>query len=662
MNRDGGIRRIWLAGLGAALIGGIFLARLAYFQLVKGEEYHARAWGNLEYTFTLDPVRGRILDSRGLVLASTRTVYDLNINRLLVQEGEENKQLYQALSLLEEAGQSWEDPLPLTLWEEGEEYAFLDQGEGEGALKEALGLQQYATPDQVMARLVERYDLEGYAPRWQRLLAGVRRQMELEGYEEYQVFTLARELNRTALAAFREEGVLGRGLELSPRTLRTYPSKDLASSILGTVGAITREDWTAGDYRLASLGYGMDESIGRSGVEALCQETLRGTPGTRTISLDREGNLVSDEVTQEPQPGLSTVLTLDSKFQEAVNQMLEEQILTLQKTKARGKGREANAGAVVVLDLETGGILAAANYPTYDLEQYTALYSQYLTQKGDPLFDRALQGQYAPGSAFKPCVALAGLLTGTTDPNQRVNCTGTYTFYGDYQPGCLQISHGGPISMVNALKYSCNIYFYDLGRRLGVDQESEYAQALGLGTDTGLELPQGEGSLTWETDSNYSKGLVLQASIGQGNNAFTPVQLATYAATLAGHGSRYPTHILAGYYDESTGSYEPDPLPEKVEALSGEDAFQTVEKGMTQMATTLSALRQLPFSIACKTGSPQRPEMYGSEYYTNTVMIAYGPVPDPKIAVAVVIEYGGGGSNGAPLMADIFRWWSENRA
>src|SRR5699024_7741585 len=141
---------------------------------------------------------------------------------------------------------------------------------------------------------------------------------------------------------------------------------------------ITREDWTAGDYRLASLGYGMDESIGRSGVEALCQETLRGTPGTRTISLDREGNLVSDEVTAEPQPGLSTVLTLDSKVQEAVNQMLEEQILTLQKTKARGKGREANAGAVVVLDLETGGILTAANYPTYDLEQYTALYSQYL--------------------------------------------------------------------------------------------------------------------------------------------------------------------------------------------------------------------------------------------------------------------------------------------
>lgn len=655
-------RRIWLAALGGTLILGVFLLRLGYIQLVKGEEYYAQARGNLEYTFTLEPVRGRILDSRGQVLASTRQVYDLQLNRLLVEPGEENRWIYEALSVFDRTGQEWEDYLPLTLWEEGEDLAFLDQPEQLSALKEDLGLQQYADPDQVMDQLVERYGLEEYTPRWQRLLAGVRRGMELEGYEEYQVYTLARELNQKALAELQDQGLLGQGLELVSRSLRTYPSQSLASPILGQVGAITREDWEAEDYRLASLGYGMDEWIGQSGVEELCQEELRGTPGTRTITLDREGNLVSDTVTTDPQPGLSPVLTLDGEFQEAVNQMLEEQILTLQKTKTRGKGREANAGAVVVLDLETGGILAAANYPTYNLEDFAEQYSEYLAQEGDPLFNRAFQGEYAPGSAFKPCVALAGLLTGTTTPTQKVNCTGTYTFYRDYQPGCLQIGHRGPISMVNALKYSCNIYFYDLGRRLGVEQEAKFAQALGLATDTGLELPQGEGSLTRESDPNYSKGLVLQASIGQGNNAFTPVQLATYAATLAGKGSRYPTHILAGYYDEAAGSYQAAPLPQKVEALSGREAFDTVEEGMIAMAQTLSALRNLPFQIACKTGSPQRAEKYGSEYYTNTVMIAYGPVPNPKIAVAVVIEYGGGGSNGAPLLADIFQWWQDHRA
>lgn len=653
--------RVLAAGLAGALVLGVFLLRLGYLQLVKGEEYAAQAQGGTQYTFTIDPVRGRILDSRGQVLASTRQVYDLQLNRLLTGEEGENVQLYQALTLLEEAGQEWQDYLPLNLPGEGEPYAFLDQPEEVAALKEDLELQQYATPDQVMARLVERYQLAGYSPRWQRLLAGVRRGMELEKYQEYQVYTLAVELNHQALAALEEQGVLGQGLELASRTLRTYPSGSLASAILGVTGAITAEDWAADDYRLAALGYGMDEDIGHSGIEQLCQEALRGTPGTRTITLDREGAVVSDEITTPAQPGLSPVLTLDGEFQEAVNQMLEDQILTLQKTKERGKGKEASAGAAVVLDLETGGILAAANWPTYSLEDFSLRYSEYLTQPGDPLFDRAFQGQYAPGSAFKPCVALAGLLTGTTTPTEKVNCTGTYTYYGDYQPGCLQIGHGGPISMVNALKYSCNIYFYDLGRRLGVDREAEYARALGLGADTGLELPQGEGSLTLESDPNYSKGLVLQASIGQGNNAFTPVQLAAYAATLAGHGSRYPTHILAGYYDEGAGEYQPNAPLEKIETLSGEEAFRTVEEGMTAMATTLSALRGLPFTIAAKTGSPQRAERYGSEYYTNTVMIAYGPVPNPKIAVAVVIEYGGGGSNGAPLLAGIFRWWAENR-
>lgn len=276
--------RILAAGLLAGGILALFLFRLGYYQLFKGEEYYALARGDTAYTFSLDPVRGRILDSRGQVLASTRPVYDLQLNQLLMAPDGENRQLYQALYLLEGAGQSWEDYLPLTLEDQGEGWEFLDQPQELAALKEDLGLQQYATPDQVMARLVEEYELEGYAPRWQRLLAGVRRGMDLEGYQEYHVYTLARELNDTALAALEEQGLLGQGLELVTRTQRTYPSGSLASSLLGTTGAITREDWAAEGYRLASLGYGMDEFIGQSGVEQLCQDALRGKPGTRTIT------------------------------------------------------------------------------------------------------------------------------------------------------------------------------------------------------------------------------------------------------------------------------------------------------------------------------------------------------------------------------------------
>lgn len=642
--------RLALAGLAAAGLMGVFLARLWQLQLVEGAKYHAQARGGTPYSFRVSPVRGRIFDANGAELASTRQVYDLELNQLLLEDRDLNRLLQTLLTQLEEVGQEWKDALPITTQRP---YEFTGDC---AALKEEIGLQQYATAPQVMAKLTERYGLENFTPRWQRLVAGVRRQMEREEYEDYKTYRLAQDLSPQAVAALKERGLAEGGVEIVSRTLRTYPSGSLASPILGWVGPITREDWAADDRALARAGYAMNEEIGRSGVEELCQEALRGTPGVRTITVSPTGQVLGDAVTTPAVSGLSPVLTLDSQLQAQVNDLLAQQIAALQKTKPRGEGREANAGAVVVLDLETGGVLAAASYPTYSLTDIRENYGSYLSQPGAPLFNRAFQGLYAPGSAFKPCVALAGLLTGTTTPTQRVNCTGTYRFYGDYQPGCLQISHGGPISLVNALKYSCNIYFYDLGRRLGVDAQAQTAQALGLGTDTGLELPQGEGSLTRTTDSNYSRGLVLQASIGQGNNAFTPIQLATYAATVAGHGSRMPTHILAGYYNEDAQTYQPAPAPQRVLALEDPvGAFDQVEAGMTAMAQTLRVLRELPFAIACKTGSPQRTEMYGSRHYTNTVMVAYGPVPDPKIAVAVVIEYGGGGANGAPLLAQVFR-------
>ena len=296
-------------------------------------------------------------------------------------------------------------------------------------------------------------------------------------------------------------------------------------------------------------------------------------------------------------------------------------------------------------------MLAAASWPGYDLNTWRRDYAALAADEGAPLLDRVCAGLYAPGSAFKPAVAASALAAGLITVEDTVNCTGRYLYYSGYQPGCLQLGHSGPVNLLTALRHSCNIYFYDVGRRLGVDAFSATAQQLGLGADTGIELPAAAGRLTWTTDENYQDGLALQAAIGQGNTAVTPLQLAAYAAALANDGQRPALHFADRAVDtagRTVWQYEPRTI---AQAPGGEEVFAPIREGMIQMAQTLSALREAPVSLACKTGSPQRPERApGGGYYTNSVLIGYFPAQAPRYAVAVVLEYGGGGANAAPVM------------
>ena len=409
---------------------------------------------------------------------------------------------------------------------------------------------------------------------------------------------------------------------------------------------------------LKDAGYNMNDLIGQSGVEKYAEDRLRGKEGTQQVSRDKSGVVVGAQMLVDPQPGETVVLTIDKDLQKSLNEQLEALILEMQQTKEPAKGKEVTSGSAVVIDVKTGGILAIANYPSYDLNLYKTNYSAYSSDPNTPLLSRATTGLYAPGSTFKPAVALAGLLGGIVTPEDTVNCTRVYDFYTDYKPVCQQLGpHSGPTNLTEALTHSCNIYFYDVGRRVGLENFDEMATSLGLATKTGFELGESTGNLTHTTDENYGKGLELQAAIGQGNTQVTPIQLATSAATLANKGTRYSTHIISGYRDSNTGE-----LIEEVEPVVAEQiednigAFDAVEQGMQGAARDSSALRDYPLNIAVKTGSPQRWERdeKGNYAYTNTAVIAYGPVEDPQLAIGIVLEWGGGGSNGLPLVRSIF--------
>lgn len=454
-------------------------------------------------------------------------------------------------------------------------------------------------------------------------------------------------LDSSAMTELYRAGLVQSGaVRLAARGQRTWPDGTLLPHALGFTGPITAEQWPAAQEK----GLAMDSIIGQSGLEAAYDDLLRGQDGRLLINTGFDGAVRATIQKSTATPGSTLVLTLDAELQATLQQALRERIETLRTTAAVGGGREACAGAAVVVDVKTGGILAAANWPGYDLNNYRTDYAALSADAAAPLLDRAFQGLYAPGSAFKPAVAAAALTNGI-DPNATVNCTGRYLYYSGYQPGCLQYGHSGPVDLRTALEQSCNIFFYDVGRRLGVDTFSAMARQLGLASPTGVEVTEAEGRLTWSTDDNYQAGLTLMAAIGQGNTAVTTAQLAVYAATLANNGQRPTLHFGDHAVNPATGETVWQYEPQFTTVPGGETVFGPIRDGMKRMAQTNRYLREAPVVCAAKTGSPQLAQTLGNgNHYVNSVLIGYAPADDPQIALAVVLEYGGGGSNATPVM------------
>ncbi|OUN75655.1 peptidase [Faecalibacterium sp. An58] len=669
------VRRLAMLIAAAVAVLALYTLRLIFLQLVHGEEFAAQATSTTEYRFNVTAARGDIVDSAGRRIATSTTSYNVVLSRLLIGDNDLNETIRSAVEILQANGESWNDGLLIGQADGAGHYAFTDdpasesQQEDVASLKEALGLQQYATADDVMDRLIQRYELEGYDPAWQRVLGGIRYQMEQEAFSNVNNFTLAENVSDKTVATVMEHSLTLPGVEIAETSVRSYTDGTILPHVLGRVGKITAEMWRVTDengqvtYPLREKGYAMNDVIGISGLESAYEDQLRGQDGVETITRDSDGVIIDTSITTEPQPGKTVMLTVNSEFQKAVDEALARNIQQIAAT----YNTDASAGAAVVIDVKDGSILACSNYPTYDQNLYSTQYSAYSADPGLPLYNRALQGLYTPGSTYKPSVAIAALLSGVIDRNSTVYCNGVYNYFSDYHPRCTRHGHSGDIDVVTAIKWSCNIFFYDVGRRTTSEIYDQFAYQLGLGTPTGVEVSESTGRLTTREDSNYTASLEIQAAIGQGNTVVSPVQLATYAATIANKGVRYRTHFVKALVDTNTGEVLEETAPEVMDVIEDQvGAFDIVEEGMVGAAQTVSGLANYPYTIACKTGTPQRSEytMVGNrrQYYTNSTIIAYGPVEDPQIAVGIVIEYGGGGARAGELVADIFNAYFFERS
>ena len=653
--------RILILTLVLLLVFGGFALRLMSLQIVHGEEYKEKVQQGVTYRQQVEPARGEMLDRYGRPFAVNKVTYDIIINVAYLPSSQRNHVIEKIIALMEKEGQQWIDNLPISYTEP---FTFSKDAEAESRIRNLKRIAGNLTADTnaqtTMEQLLEKYDLhEMEDRRLARKIAGVRYEMERTGTNSTTPYTFAKDIPMELVVKIQEYSFDMPGIEIAQSTAREYVDGHLGSSFIGITGLINAEEYEAVDKSL----YQYSDRIGKNGLEKAAESLLKGTRGTREILVDAKGNVLSSTVTEAATPGNTVITTIDKDLQAAALRGLEKQIAHMQNTMAEDDGGLADAGAVVAVDVKTGEILAMANYPTFDLSEYYSNYSELATDPMQPLFNRSTQGTYVPGSIFKPSVGVAGMAEGIIERDSLIECNHIYTRFTDYQPRCL--GNHGRIDLNFALTVSCNVFFYDTGYLLGIDKIADYANRLGLGVPTGIEIEESLGRTStpelfeklrshYEPPETWSAGNVLQAAIGQLDNKFTPLQLASYTATLANNGQRMKLHLI-----KEVKSYDLKETVETVEPVvlntveADEEVWDAVREGMVSVSrdTTYGSSRYYlgayPITVASKTGSPQ------SHGTTDATFICYAPAEDPQIAIAVVIENGASGQKAAPVAVEI---------
>lgn len=612
----------------------LYSVRIYSIQVVNAEKYTDKNNGAASVrTAVLKAPRGEILDCYGRQIAINRDGYNVVFNKAYVKDNF-NDVILTLVKLFEDAGANWKDELPM---ESTAPYGF-KEGESTDKLISKFELAHYATAENCFDAMVEKYKLEDYSPDEQRKIMGVRYSMDIADFSISYPYTFAEDISTELMRKISESGFLLSGVSVEVVPFREYTDTSLAVNLIGSVGPIYAEDWE--EYK--AKGYSYNDKVGKSGIEKWGEEYLRGTDGEITYCIDKVGKIISSEVTKEPVAGKTIMLTLDKKIQRSAQDSIEKTVKEL-----KSKGGTATAGAAVAVHIDSGKVICAANYPTYDSATIGEKYDSLVNDPSKPLTDRAFQGVYPIGSTIKPIVAVAALENGVYNNGETIRCVHKYTLFKDYQPSCMD-THGS-ISLNYALAKSCNYFFFELGRRLGATKLTDYYKQFGLGVATGVEVNDAKGILL-EPKSDGG-GDTLQIAIGQ-LNAFTPLQLANYAATLANGGTHYKASLIDKIVSYDISTVYDEIKPEVKNTVSISDAtIAAVKEGMlsvTEDGTGRAALGDYPIKVGGKTGTAQ---VTGKA--DHSVFIAFAPFDNPEIAISVVLEHGSSGYSAGSIVRDI---------
>ena len=655
------------------IIGIILIAKLFDLQIIHGEEYREESNTRLTRESTLEAARGSILDRTGASLVSSQMQFSLEMYKTKVENDVLNTSILNMVQVLEKYGCEYEDTFPIKI----EPYEFTISGDTLSKWKETNDLDPNITAQQAFNKFKDKYKIENTNIQEIRKIITIRYLISQKGYSSTRAVTISDEISREAVAEFSESSDKFAGINIVVKPIRQYNEGTLASHILGYADLIRSEE-----YEQRKDTYGMNDIIGRTGIEYVFEEYLKGKNGTKQIDMAVDGTTTAEYISKEAVAGSDIVLTIDANLQRITENALEANI---QKIASGGFGTayDAKAGACVVMDVNTGDILSMASYPNYNPADFvggisTSNWNNYTNNEAKPLVNKAIQNSYSPGSTFKMITAIAGLESGVITTTEKINDTGVYRKYGismncwyytDYHRG------HGLVNVSEAIEKSCNYFFYETADRMGIDELAKFAKYFGLGTKTGVELQSETAGVLANRenkqklhpdDPNWNPGNTLNAAIGQGDNEFSPLQMAKYISMLVNGGKKIDVSIVKTIRNADGSEVSKDEINNFVnkklgleEETSSEDIqinqeyLDAVLQGMKSVTSDTTGTAYVRFkdfdvSVGGKTGSAEAPNDQVHAWF-----VGFAPFENPEIAIVVMVENGRHGNYTAEVVRDI---------
>ena len=657
------------------IVGIILIVQLFNLQIVHGAEYREQSNTRLTRETTLEAQRGTIMDKSGNVLVSSEMKFELELYKTKIDDATLNQSILNIIAVLEKYGVSYPDSFPITI----NPYGFKLEGEDLVDWLDYYGIKENATAEEAFNEFKDKYEITNTDVVESRKIMCIRYEITTKGYSSTRALTIAKDIPREAVAEFSENNSKYPGVNIVVTPETKYTMGSLAANVLGYTSTISAEE-----YKEKKDTYDQDDIIGKTGIEYVFEEYLKGQDGVKQIDMAVDGTITAEYTAKEAVAGSDIILTIDANLQQVAEQALAE---NMQKIRAGGFGKAYNviSESCVVMNVKTGEILAIVSYPTYNPSDFiggisTENWNKYINDESKPLVNKAIQASYSPGSIFKMVTAIAGLESGVINANTQINDTGVYTkyerygtrmncwYYTDYHRG-----HGW-LNVVGAIEKSCNYFFYETADRMGIDTLVKYAKYFGLGTKTGVELqdetsgvlanPETKAKLHPD-ESTWGPGDTLNAAIGQGDNEFSPLQMAKYISMLANGGNKIDVSIVKTIRNSDGTEESRDNINKFIKQKLGlEDEqdqdvtinpqnLKTVLEGMrsvTEEGTAASIFRDFEIAVGGKTGSAEAP---GNK--VNAWFAGFAPFDDPEIAVVVMAENGGHGYYTADAVKQIMR-------
>ena len=667
------------------LIGIILIVQLFNLQIVHGAKYREESNTRLTRESVLEADRGEILDRSGNVLVSSSQKFNLELYKSKIDTGTLNESILKIIQVLEKYDVSYTDSFPINI--NPFEYTISDTSLSNW--KKNNNIDSDATAEEAFYKFKDKYKIKNEDITEVRKIIAIRYEIVKEGYSSTKALTIAKDIPREAIAEFSEKGDDFPGINIAVQPVRQYKEGTLASHILGYASKISDTE-----YQQKKDTYNQNDIIGKTGIEYLFEEYLKGKDGIKQIDMAVDGTITAEVVEKEAVSGSNVVLTIDSKLQKIAEEALKDNIEKI-KSGGFGKAYEAKGGSCVVMNVKTGEVLAMASYPDYNPQSFangisSEEWKSYSENKSYPLLNKAIQSAYEPGSIFKMVTAIAGLESGNITLTERINDTGQYIKYGekrncwyytDYHTG------HGPLNVIGAIEKSCNYFFYETADRMGIDTLDKYASYFGLGKKTGIELPsEVSGTLASKEyvksiNSSWNPGDTINAAIGQGYNRFTPLQMTKYISMIANGGNNVDVSIIKTIQNSDGTEVSKEEINKFVNEKLGlteenneninlnKDYINAVKEGMKSVTSGESGTAYVRFKdfdikVGGKTGSAEAGKDSNGKDIVNAWFAAFAPYDDPEIAVVVMVENGGHGNYTAEavrnIMAEYFGMNTQN--